>query len=88
MPTKVVVTFEKISEEGDVDILLNYSAETPAGTQQGAFREHFNEEGLRLLRRDFESLPGQKQIEWVSPKATIPFPPTIKLFVRKALGLF
>ncbi|MBI2675226.1 MAG: hypothetical protein HYX24_02115 [Candidatus Aenigmarchaeota archaeon] len=87
MATKVVVTFEKISEEGDVDILLNYSAETPAGMQQGTFREHFNEEGLRLLRRDFESLPGQKQIEWASPKATIPFPPTIKLFVRKALGL-
>ncbi len=88
MATKIRLTFEKTEGEDTVDIVLAYTIESPSGPLQGVFRQHFTEEGLKLLRQDFDSLPGQKVVEWASPKASLPFPPTMKLFIKKALGLF
>ncbi|MBI4173281.1 MAG: hypothetical protein HY519_01015 [Candidatus Aenigmarchaeota archaeon] len=81
------VSYEQL-EDGSTNIIVFYEivGDWP-GKREGSFRDGFTEEGLASIRRKYDMLPGAKTVDFVSPNGSLPFPPVIKLFVRKALGV-
>ncbi len=86
MGTDIAVTYDQ--NGGQTVVILNYVVSDTGTPEKGVFREPFTQSGLEKLRRDYESLPAPRRVRWVSPEKHLPFPPVLKLFIKKTFRLF
>ena len=86
MTTDITVTYGESG--GQTVIILNYEVHDTGMPEKGVFKEYFTQPGLERLKRDYESLPAPRRVHWLSPDKHLPFPPVLKLFIKKSFNLF